>query len=147
MTDEYLQDLYMVATDRGMSLNHAASCAGEIMCRVDSGRSFDCDEYRALTAYAYHNAGGGELEILPSGHKLGLERGGGPCCYPAAEFYVQLPSGMRHWFTTEDAARSSQYWPQVVKLRCRACDLIMAKTTERNTYRCSSCDSRSTLCG
>ena len=26
-------------------------------------------------------------------------------------YYVELPSGMRHWFRTERDARSSQYWP------------------------------------
>ena len=35
---------------------------------------------------------------------------GGPNCYPAAPFYVELSSGMRHYFVSENMARRSQYW-------------------------------------
>ena len=44
---------------------------------------------------------------------LGVAPGGGPNVCPPRPFFVRLPSGMRHWFKTEQAARRSQYWPGV----------------------------------
>ena len=36
----------------------------------------------------------------------------GPCgSFPACRWFVELPSGMRHYFETEDKARASAYWP------------------------------------
>ena len=44
-------------------------------------------------------------------NRLGFNRLGGGCCVPARPYYVRLPSGMRHWYETEEDARRSQYWP------------------------------------
>ena len=44
---------------------------------------------------------------------LGVAPGGGPNACPPRPFFVRLPSGMRHWYETADAARDSQYWPAV----------------------------------
>jgi hypothetical protein len=42
---------------------------------------------------------------------LGCSAEDAPASYPLRPFYLELPSGMRHWFTSEERARASQYWP------------------------------------
>ena len=46
--DGALFDLYCNAVDGGMEIDFAMSCIKEVLRRMDSGRSHDCDEYRAL---------------------------------------------------------------------------------------------------
>ena len=43
--------------------------------------------------------------------RLGICPKSGPCSYPLRPFFVELPSGLRHWFESELTARESQYWP------------------------------------
>ena len=43
--------------------------------------------------------------------KLGICAKSGPMSYPMRPFFVELPSGLRHWFESEPTARESQYWP------------------------------------
>ncbi len=43
---------------------------------------------------------------------LGFDSAGGPASYPMRPFYVELSSGLRHWFESERTARNSQYWPK-----------------------------------
>ena len=59
-------------------------------------------------------------QSLPARHRgrdgdtlLGVDPNGGPNACPPRPFFVRLPSGMRHWFESEHAARDSQYWPEV----------------------------------
>ena len=35
-----------------------------------------------------------------------------PAFWPETHYFVQLPSGLRHYFETETKARASQYWPE-----------------------------------
>ena len=51
--DNFLYKLYCQAVEGGMDLTFAAKCAGEMGTREASGRSWDCDEYRALCSSAY----------------------------------------------------------------------------------------------
>ena len=53
MTDTLIEEYYQRACNNGMSLILAAQCSAEVMRRVESGRSFDCDEFRELQRYAY----------------------------------------------------------------------------------------------
>ena len=44
---------------------------------------------------------------------LGKSNSGGPGGYiPIRPYYIELFSGMRHYFETEASARKSMYWPQ-----------------------------------
>jgi len=51
------------------------------------------------------------LELNGDTTRLVFDRDGGPGCYPAKPFGIELPSGLVHWFESEMAARNSQHWP------------------------------------
>lgn len=54
MTDTLLEDYFQRAVANGMGLKFAAQCVGEIARREAQGRSFDCDEFRALQHWAFY---------------------------------------------------------------------------------------------
>ena len=57
------------------------------------------------TRYAMTKSVTDELTIL------GYSPMNSPACYPERPYYVELNSGLRHWFETDKQAKASQYWP------------------------------------
>ena len=45
---QFVWDAYTAACDAGMKMSLAAYCAVEVMSRINSGRSHDCDEWQTL---------------------------------------------------------------------------------------------------
>lgn len=58
MDREFVFKLMTEAVDKGMNLDFAAMCAGEVVRRIESGRSHDCDEWQTLV---HANDGSGPL--------------------------------------------------------------------------------------
>ncbi len=54
MTRTDLFTLYTEAVEASGELTFAVRCASEVASRLDSGRSYDCDEYRSLLAMRDH---------------------------------------------------------------------------------------------
>lgn len=74
-------------------------------------------------------------ETIAGRTTLGIVQTGGPCSYPIRPFFVELPSGMRHWFETIEDARSSQYWPNAMNSGMKLDDLDWSTITEAQARR------------
>lgn len=100
---DYFESLYMRACDRGMGLEFAARCVSEVVARVESGRGFDCDEYRALAYWASLN-----FWTLRIGNPGALP----PVLYAHADGFRPESEEMLKWDTREQALEFRNLLPE-----------------------------------